>query len=356
VIADLEYLPNLAARSLRSRQTQTLALVVPDIANVFWTTVARGAEDVAQRRGYSVLLGNTDENGEKQQSYLRAVMQQRVDGVMIAPTSREAERIRPLREQDIPTVVIDRKLDGWTVDSVRGDSIGGARSLVEHLLAVGHQKIAMVTGPRGASTAEDRVAGYCLGLRKAGKAFDPAYVRWGEFRAASGERLTAELLDEGCTPDAILAANNQIALGVMECLLKRGLCVPQDVAVVCFDEMADAARLFQFFTVATQPAYEIGAAAANQLIDRILGAVTGPACERIFPARLTLRYSCGRAADQSSAGTADLLAGLQIPVETRPVALLDDAEKVLYELCVRELAELYKDGAFRARTIGDLTT
>jgi LacI family transcriptional regulator len=337
VIADLEYLPNLAARSLRSRQTQTLALVVPDIANVFWTTVARGAEDVAQRRGYSVLLGNTDENGEKQQSYLRAVMQQRVDGVMIAPTSCDAERIRPLRERDVPTVVIDRRLDGWTVDSVRGDSVGGARSLIEHLLHLGHRSIAVITGPRGASTAEDRVAGYCLALRKAGLEFNPGFVSWGEFRVASGERLTAKLLDDGLHPDAIFAANNLIALGVLECLLKRGLRVPQDIALVCFDEMADAARLFQFFTVASQPAYEIGAAAATQLIDRIQGVVVGPPREQILPAHLALRYSCGRGSGQSTAGIADLLAGLQMSVETREVPLLDEKERALYDLCVKDL-------------------
>lgn len=339
VIADLQYLPNLAARSLRSRQTQTLALVVPDITNVFWTTVARGVEDTAQRHGYSVLLGNTDENGEKQQSYLRAVMQQRVDGVMIAPTSCDAERIRPLREQDVPTVVIDRKLDGWDVDSVRGDSAGGARSLVEHLLQLGHRSIAVITGPRGTSTAEERVAGYCLALQKAGRDLDLRLVRWGEFRTLSGERLAGELLDEGLCPDAIFAANNLIALGVLECLLKRGLRVPQDMALVCFDEMADAARLFQFFTVATQPAYEIGAAAAVQLIGRIQGVEKGPPSEQVLPAHLTLRYSCGRGLGQSTAGTQDLLAGLQMPVETREVPRLDVEERVLFNSFLQGLAK-----------------
>ena len=125
-IADLKYLPNLAARSLRSRQTSTIALVVPDITNIFWTTVARGVEDEAQRREYSVFLGNTDESAEKQRSYLKAVVQQRVDGVIIAPYNCEVASILPLREHNIPTVVIDRKLDRWEVDAVRGDSSGGA--------------------------------------------------------------------------------------------------------------------------------------------------------------------------------------------------------------------------------------
>jgi LacI family transcriptional regulator len=338
-IADLQYLPNLAARSLRSRQTQTLALVVPDITNVFWTTVARGVEDTAQRSGYSVLLGNTDENASKQQSYLRSVMQQRVDGVLIAPYNRDGENIRPLREQSIPTVVIDRKVDGWEVDSVRGDSLGGARALVEHLIGLGHRSIALITGPRGASTAEERASGYCLALRKAGIAVDRRLVRWGEFRAASGEALANEILDDGLKPDAIFAANNVLALGVLECLLRRGISVPQDIALVCFDEMADVARLFQFFTVAAQPAYEIGEAAATQIIGRIQGIITGVPQEQVLPAHLTLRYSCGRSKRASLASTLDLLAGIDIGVETRSVPALDAAEAILIQSCLKELID-----------------
>lgn len=336
-IAEMQYIPNLAARSLRSRQTQTLAFVVPDITNVFWTTVARGVEDTAQRCGYSVVLGNTDEDAEKQQSYLRAMMQLRVDGVMIAPANRNADMIRPLRDMNVPTMVIDRKLDGWEGDSVRGDSAGGARSIVEHLINLGHRNIAVITGPRGASTAEERAGGYCLALRKAGLSVDPRLIRWGEFRAASGERLAAELLDEGLPLDAIFAANNVVALGVLECLLKRGIRVPQDIALVCFDEMADAARLFQFFSVAAQPAYEIGATAATQLIHRIQGVETGPPKEQILPAHLTLRYSCGRSLGRSPAGTPDLLAGMQIPVDMCEVPLLDRAEQEMFRACMRDL-------------------
>ena len=334
VIADLDFHPNFAARSLRSRQTLTLALVVPDITNVFWTTVARGIEDTAQRCGYSIILGNTDENPEKQKTYLKSILQQRVDGVIIAPANRDAEKIRPLKERNIPTVVVDRKLEGWDVDSIRGDSAGGARSLVEHLLSLGRRKIAVVTGPRGASTAEERVAGYCLALRKERIHIDLNLVRWGEFKTLSGERLTGELLDEGIKPDAIFAANNLVALGALECLLKRGLRVPQDIALVCFDEMADAARLFQFFTVAAQPAYEIGVAAATQLLKRIQGEDSAPPREDILPSHLALRYSCGRVLQHSTAGTPDLLAGMKIPVETRPVPPLDEDEKRVFDECL----------------------
>ena len=336
-IADLKYLPNLAARSLRSRQTSTIALVVPDITNIFWTTVARGVEDEAQRREYSVFLGNTDESAEKQRSYLKAVVQQRVDGVIIAPYNCEVASILPLREHNIPTVVIDRKLDRWEVDAVRGDSSGGACALVEHLLQLGRRRIAMITGPRGASTAEERVGGYLLALHKAGISFDPHLLRWGEFRASSGEMMAADLFETNPYPDAIFAANNQIALGVLEFLLKRGLRVPQDVALVCFDEMADAARLFQFFTVAAQPAYEIGTTAARMLFERIRGDPKDPVREVILPSRLVLRSSCGRFAGKSS----QIVDGIEMGgvEEIRAVPPFSPEDLVLLKECMERLSE-----------------
>src|SRR5512133_567345 len=151
-IKDLGYVPNLAARSLRSRQTSTLALIVPDITNAFWTTVARGVEDAAQAEGYSVLLGNSDESLEKQKSYLNVVLQQRVDGVIIAPFDSDARNLSPLRDLKTPLVVVDRQVIGWHVDTVRTDSVSGAYALTRHLIGIGHQRIAIISGPRATST------------------------------------------------------------------------------------------------------------------------------------------------------------------------------------------------------------
>ncbi len=330
---DLKYMPNLAARSLRSRQTLTIALIVSDITNAFWTTVARGVEDEAQRRSYSVFLGNTDDSPDKQRSYLRAVVQQRVDGVIIAPYNSEATSVRTLGEHGIPTVVIDRKLDRWDIDTVRADSVGGACAMVEHLVAVGHRQIAMISGPHGVSTAEERAAGYILALHKAGIAYDPRLLRWGDFRAASGELKAAELFESGLVPDAIFAANNQIALGVLEFLFKRGLRVPQDVALVCFDEMADAARLFQFLSVVAQPAYEIGKTAAGLLFERIRGENSGPGREVILPSRLLLRSSCGRLAPKK-----DHQPVPDSAVEIRPVPAFGPADVEMLSECMDELS------------------
>jgi LacI family transcriptional regulator len=292
-IQELGYVPNVAARSLRSKRTRSLALILPDITNSFWTTVARGVEDAAQSSGYSVLLCNTDESSAKQLRYLELVASRRVDGVIIAPFDSDVQNIRTLRDREIATVLIDRRIDGWETDSVLGDSVGGARALVRHLIGLGHARIAMISGPLITSTAQDRVDGYCAALMEAGIDPDPALIRRGEFRASSGEQLMGQLLDEGLHPTAVFAANNAIAMGVIDAAVRRGLRIPRDLALVCFDDFDAASHLFPFLTVAVQPAYEMGVRAAELLLHRVeAGAALAPR-HLLLPTRLVIRHSCG---------------------------------------------------------------
>ncbi len=292
-IADLGYVPSGVAQSLRSKRTRSLALIVPDIENEFWTTVARGVEDAAQSWGYSVLLCNTDENPAKQQRYLDVVIGQRVDGVIIAPYDSDAKNVSKLRSHDVPTVVIDRRINGWDVDTVACDSVAGARALVQHLISLGHRHIAMITGPAGTTTADDRVAGYRIALAEAGLPFDERLIRYGEFRIPSGEHQMHVLLDSGLQPTAIFAANNVIAVGVIAALEKRGLRVPHDIALVCFDDLPHSSAVFPFFTVAAQPVYEIGVNAAQLLLSRLDSEVPLQPRHVVLPTRLIVRLSCG---------------------------------------------------------------
>ena len=292
-IADLGYVPSGVAQSLRSKRTRSLALLVPDITNAFWTTVARGVEDAAQSQGYSVLLCNTDEDVTKQLRYLDVVVSQRVDGVIIAPYDSDIKNLGKLPERRIPTVVIDRHINGWDVDTVSGDSISGARALVQHLIGLGHTRIAMITGAAETSTAADRVAGYQFALTEAGLPIDLNLIKYGEFRAESGERLTGQVLAENPPPTAIFAANNAIATGVVDALEKRGLHTPQDIALVVFDDLPNTSHFFPFFTVAVQPAYEIGVNAAQLLLSRLEAEVSLQPRQVVLPTRLIVRQSCG---------------------------------------------------------------
>ena len=292
-IDELGYVPSVAARSLRSRQTFTLALIVPDINNTFWTTVARGVEDAAQGKGYSVFLCNTDENPAKQQSYLDVVISQQVDGVIIAPYDTGAENLEKLRRRNIPVVIVDRDINGWDVDTVRGDSVAGARALVRHLINLGHRRIAVITGPASTATAVDRVVGYHLALSEAGIAVEPTFIRFGEFRASVGEREADDLLRLPQPPTAFFAANNTIAMGVIDAVGRHGLRIPHDVALVSFDDLPHATHLFPFLTVASQPVYELGVNAAQLLLSRLAENDDLPAREVILPTRLVVRHSCG---------------------------------------------------------------
>jgi LacI family transcriptional regulator len=292
-IAELGYVPNVVARSLRSRRTRSIALILPDITNPFWPTVARGVEDAAQRAGYTVLFCNSDENAGKQARYLEVVISQQVDGVLIAPADSDATRLAPLRERGVPTVLLDRRVDGWDVDTVRGDSVRGAEMLTQHLIDLGHQRIAIVTGPANTSTSQDRLAGYELALRRAGRDVDPALVRFGEFRPGSGREMAHAVLALQPPPTAIFAANNTIALGAIEAIGEAGLRVPQDVALVCFDDVSPSAQLFPFLTVAEQPAYQMGLEAARLLFARLdEGDAHAPRLITL-PVRMIVRYSCG---------------------------------------------------------------
>lgn len=324
-IEELGYVPSGVAQSLRSKRTRSLALLVPDITNVFWTTVARGVEDTAQSRGYSVLLCNTDENTAKQLRYLEVVVSQRVDGVIIAPCDAEAQNLARLRQRQVPTVVIDRCVRDWEVDTVRGDSLGGARALVDHLVRLGHRRIAVISGPPGTSTAQDRVAGYCLALAGAGLPLDPALVKRGEFRSTSGERLTRQLLAVVPRPTAIFAANNAIAVGVLGALQQAGLGVPHDVALVSFDDLPDTSRLFPFLTVIVQPAYDIGSHAAQLLLERLEAGADLPPRHVELPTQLIIRRSCGYLLNQDSSFCLPLAA--TGPPESIPVQPLDPEEK-----------------------------
>lgn len=267
--ADLHYVPNMLAHSFRSNRTNTLALVVTDITNPFWTTVARGVEDVASDHGFSVFFCNTDESEAKQAQYLVALLRRRVDGVLLAPASSSGAAVEALMRQHVSVVVIDRRVEGVAVDTVRGDSEGGAYQLVRHLTGLGHRRIALLSGPEELSVSRERAAGYARALRDAGLPLDPALCFFGAFTVASGRAMMAALLAHPPLPTAIFAANNFIAAGALHTLREAGLHMPEDLSVAVFDDLPEPYVSEPVLTVVTQPAYALGQTAARRLLARI---------------------------------------------------------------------------------------
>ena len=292
-IRELDYIPNALGPSLRSKRTMTLALVLSDITNPFWTTVARGVEDTANAQGYHIIIGNTDESPEKQEEYLSFLLKKQVDGFLLVPASSRSSLT--LQKRRVPFVVLDRQVPGEPLDSVRGDSVGGAYELTKHLLELGHKHIALITGRQDHSTAFDRVTGFSQAMQEAGLTANQQ-VYWGEFNQQTGYDYTLKALQTSPRPTAVFASNNFIAIGVMRALRDQGIRVPEDMSVVAFDDLPQAITIDPFFTVASQPAYEMGQKGTELLLSRLNEEGPAEYQEIVLPVEIIVRQSSGKPA------------------------------------------------------------
>lgn len=295
-IEELGYVPNALASGLLRGRTRTIALIVSDISNPFFTIVLRGVEDMAQRNGYTVIIGNSDESPEKERQYVHALISKRIDGLLIAPAGNMSRKtLDLLRRRHSPFVLIDREIEGISADVVMGDSVGGARQLTEHLISLGHQRIALVNGQLDVPTARDRLRGYEDALRAHGIAPQPALQKECTYRRDGAHKGMRQLLalPPDQRPTAILAANNFIGIGVIETLREANLRVPEDIAVVCFDDIELASALDPFLTVASQPARTFGTIAAQFLFERLDHAAADQPRKVVLTPELIVRRSCG---------------------------------------------------------------
>lgn len=265
----LQFQPSRAARALRAQRSTILGLLISDIQNPFFTTLVRGVEDVAQRNGYSLILCNSDEDPSKERQYVEVLCAEQVAGAIIVPTHERQRTMRLFRERHIPVVSVDRRIDDRHVDAVLVDNVRGAGDAVRHLIANGYRRVGLITGPPTTTTGRERLDGYRLALQAAGLPHDPALERYGSFKEASGRLLTEELLDLEEPIDALFVANNLLTLGALEAIHTRGWRIPDDIAVVGFDEMPWAALSAISLTTVTQPVYDLGSTAATRLFQRL---------------------------------------------------------------------------------------
>lgn len=292
-IAELGYVPNAVARHLRSKRSKTIALVVSDITNPFFTTIARGVEDAAALRGYAVMFANTDESEAEEIEYLRMLAQRQIDGVLLVPAGSSATPFRLLHNQQIPVVVIDRRVVARKVDEVRCDSEQGAYELVRHLIGLGHTRIAVITGRQNISTSTDRVVGYERALRDAGLPLAPDLVAYDSFSLEGGYRQVRRILENEPRPTAIFATNNFLAFGALRALHEASLRIPEDVSLVTFDDLPAEWHDDPFLTVLAQPAYELGRQATELLLGRLEGEKRPKRQVIMLPGELIVRRSSG---------------------------------------------------------------
>lgn len=290
LLQETQYRPNGVARSLKLRQTFVLAVVIPDITNELFSAIYRGVEDAAGPRGYSVILCNTDGSADRERSHLQVLQGRRVDGIIVASATLLDPAVAWLRQQALPHVLVNRFSDEQADPFVGSDDRLGGELATRHLLALGHRRVGHAGGSRTVSTAVHRRSGYLAALGAAHHPADPALMVEGTFTEEGGARAAAALLDLPEPPTAIFAVNDLAALGVYEVARQRGLRIPEQLAVVGYNDILAARRLVPALTTVRVPVHEFGRAAADMLIDQVENGRAAP--DRIvFPPELIVRDS-----------------------------------------------------------------
>lgn len=303
----LGYEPHLAAQTLKTQASRMAGVIIQDITNPFYAYVAKGIADVTRRSGLSFLLADSQEQRDREEENLRLMVQSRVAGVIVTPTSRSGNALRSVQQRGIVVIQIDRTVRGITSDIVVVDNASGAHLATNHLLALGHTRIGVIAGPRTLTTGRERLRGFQAAFEEAGILLPPCYIKLSDFRRESAVALARELLAEDPPPTAIFAHNNVIAESVLTVIRERGLRIPDDVAVVGFDDPPWTQLVSPPLTVVRQPAYEMGAMAADLLVRRLTGTskFDSPAHVVLQPT-LIVRGSCGGSSAVEAAATSPL--------------------------------------------------
>lgn len=284
----LDFHPNAQARSLRSTRTRTIGLLVSDVRNQFFADLAHAVEQAALEHGYVILLGNANEREDQQDRYLNTLISQRVDGIILAPQGDGNGVIRSLLRRGIPTVFVDRTVDGIDLPGVTTDSRHGIRQAVAHLADQGHTRIGYIAGPQSISTGRERFTAYNQAIADNGLPRDPALVYIGDFQAASGSAGVQALLNLDQPPTAILAADSPMATGAVAMLHRMGARIGTDIALVAFDDIEWFALLQPALSVISHSVEDMGRAALDLLLQVIDG---GTPESIVLPSELIVRAS-----------------------------------------------------------------
>ena len=270
-IKDLKYQPSRVAKRLRSKSVSSnlLGVLIPDIQNPFYIDVLEGIEDVAYKNNYALIMCNFSQDDKKEKLYLEILQSEGIDGLIAAPASEDDIPLKRLVKDGLPVVCVDRGLSDVDIDVVLIDNEVGAYNAVDFLAKKGYKRIAHITGLLSIPSSRLREKGYRRALVENGLTVREEYIRNGDSKLPSGVQLCEELLNLPEPPDAIFTGNNLITLGALEVIHKRKLRVPEDVAIVGFDDMFWASSLNPPLTAVRQPAKEIGRRAGELLIQRI---------------------------------------------------------------------------------------
>jgi DNA-binding LacI/PurR family transcriptional regulator len=283
---------------MKTKRTMTIGLVLPNILSPIWSTIARGVEDMARQASFSTIIYDTDEQMERMQESLRNLHQKRVDGIIVAPCGRCEDFLTTFtKHTDIPLVLVDRYLDDLPIDAVVSDSEQGAHQAVTHLLQTGRRRIGMVSLSLEISTGRDRVRGYQRAITEFGLPVHTDLIVGGGSGEREGYTGAQRLLSlpPAERPDALFLSSHLMTVGALKAIRERGLRVPDDIAVIGFDDLPWTSLLDPPLTVVSQPAYEMGARATERLVKRLTNReYEEPARREVLETKIVHRCSCCR--------------------------------------------------------------
>jgi len=292
-IEELGYRPNSAARQLRTNRSRMVAVIVPDITNPYYSVLTRGLADVVGAadagHDYGTYVCNTDGSLERERRYLHDVLDRGVDGIVVASVNLAAEPDLARRRLGTPVVCIGGEYDDRDADMVTADDRAGAEAATAHLLSRGAKRVAMIRGAPDAGVGRDR--GYVAALTAAGHPVREEWIVRGHWTRAGGQEAMRTLMSRRPRPDAVFCANDLMAIGAIDVAHELGLRVPDDVAVVGFDDVDAATIVRPPLTTVRNPAYETGEEAGRLLLDRMRGVYTGSGRTVVLPCPLVVRES-----------------------------------------------------------------
>jgi LacI family transcriptional regulator len=295
--AALGYTPNKVARGLRLQRTHQIGVIVADVSNHFFSQIVKAVSQEARKAGYSILVCDASESTEVETESLKVLMENRVDGLLVAGVGQGSSSLQKIRSQGIPLVILDRIPDGFSVDAVASDSYRGAYAVVSYLIREGHRKIAIIQGLRGTFVNKERLRGYRQALDDAGIAFEPRYAVGHDFSTVNGYLETKAFLHIADPPTAIFTVSDAIALGALEALRQERWKVPDDMSLVTFDDPVFAASVSPPLTAVAQPVDKMGEIALKLLLRRLREGPTEPRRILLEP-RLIIRESVSRPAQK----------------------------------------------------------
>ncbi len=288
----LAFRPNQLARSLKSGSTRTIGVLVPDIANPFFADVVQGIESVTRAGGYSLLLCNTDEDLDRERALVNILLQKQVDGILMAPATEGSDAPLMLRARRVPVVLIDRRIEAEEFDVVLVDNIHGAAQVAEYLVSLGHERLAMISGPLNTTPGRERYEGFVQGLHATDRDLDERYLQVADFREDGGYQAALRLLAVRPAPTALFVSNNLMSIGALRAIHNLGIHIPREMSFIGFDDLALAELTHPPLTVITRPSTEQGVLAMRLLKYRMENSAEAAPRRIVLETRLTVRGSC----------------------------------------------------------------